>query len=953
MLNFIFPPKPIKYRLIFTLTFIVCFVSSVYSQGDDCTDALDLCTITSPYSSTTTGKNNDFTIDFGSSSEDMIFYIDLPNGASITIGQTVNSYDSKHELRYGLPTGACPGATKIVSDDDPDIQNHSWTNSTGVTQRVYWLQGGWSTSDGAFTLGWTVTGSPCTPPTCNDPSMQTAGNIGPTSVDLGWTENGTATIWDIELGLAGFGPTGAPTASGVTNNPHTYTGLSPSTSYDYYVRADCGSLQSNWIGPFNFTTTACNVQNPSLLTATNVFSISADLGWTENGNSSVWDIELGAVGFSPTGTPTANNVTTNPYTYTGLSPSTSYDYYVRADCGGANSGWIGPFNFTTSSFPTNYTSEITSGWARDVVQGLDGNYVYAGSANSDILVAKTTQGGNIIWKKTYGGASTDKAYNIVNSGDGGYVILSETQSTTLNVSGISGDYDLLITKLDANGVHVWSRAIGRSGSSNDDRGVYDADLIRNTDGTYAVIANSYDSGDDMAFIHLSSTGIVLAAKALNTQNAYGYALAKASGTNTGWVTAGHIKVSGNDEFFVVKLKQDYTEDWSMRWGDNTSSGEEIFAIVENSADDYTVFGRTSAEGATPTNMYAMRFTKAGAGAYTVVWEKAYGTASSSYIKDAVVAADGNYIVTGYCSDGGAYVNTYLMRIDAATGAIIWQTDKPDDGSGNRQGEGVFIESSGCYLVAGLGGFDMLKFAPDGTICDGVPGSATTTDLGTTIANVDLTEAWVRDVFAVANASKTLSITNPDFGTFLTSCNLVLPVKLISFDVTCDNNRALCEWVTSTEINNDYFTIERSIDGTNFEEIGTVLGYGNSNTERYYRFVDDFPLSEVAYYRLKQTDFDGKDEYFEIKASNCKSEEEFTLYPNPFNNYIELVFEGPSKLEYKIEIKNYLGQIVFTKVLPRLSTKVKLEIDSRIIKGVYFLQLFDNNGIKITKKIVKL
>jgi hypothetical protein len=100
--------------------------------------------------------------------------------------------------------------------------------------------------------------------TCPNPSALSAGSITTSQADLSWTENGTATQWDIELGTSGFSPTGTPTQSGVTN-PYTYTGLSASTDYEYYVRADCGGGDySSWVGPYSFTT-ACGAITPPWL----------------------------------------------------------------------------------------------------------------------------------------------------------------------------------------------------------------------------------------------------------------------------------------------------------------------------------------------------------------------------------------------------------------------------------------------------------------------------------------------------------------------------------------------------------------------------------------------------------------------------------------------------------------------------------------------------------------
>lgn len=90
-------------------------------------------------------------------------------------------------------------------------------------------------------------------PACAAPNALTAAPASNTA-DLSWNEVGTATLWDIEFGAAGFVPTGTPTTAGTTN-PHTETGLATLTDYDYYVRADCGSGSfSTWSGPYTFTT---------------------------------------------------------------------------------------------------------------------------------------------------------------------------------------------------------------------------------------------------------------------------------------------------------------------------------------------------------------------------------------------------------------------------------------------------------------------------------------------------------------------------------------------------------------------------------------------------------------------------------------------------------------------------------------------------------------------------
>jgi hypothetical protein len=127
---------------------------------------------------------------------------------------------------------------------------------------------------------------------CPTPSDLTATNVTTTTADLGWTENGSAALWNIEVGVDGFTPTGTPTASGVTN-PYIAMSLMPATDYQYYVQADCtGGELSLWAGPFGFTT-ACPIYTPDYDAD---MSDNAPNCWEEanSGDSTTGPMDLGA-----------------------------------------------------------------------------------------------------------------------------------------------------------------------------------------------------------------------------------------------------------------------------------------------------------------------------------------------------------------------------------------------------------------------------------------------------------------------------------------------------------------------------------------------------------------------------------------------------------------------------------------------------------------------------------
>ncbi len=151
---------------------------------------------------------------------------------------------------------------------------------------------------------------------------------------------------------------------------------------------------------------------------------------------------------------------------------------------------------------------------------------------------------------------------------------------------------------------------------------------------------------------------------------------------------------------------------------------------------------------------------------------------------------------------------------------------------------------------------------------------------------------------------------------------ILPIELLSFSGKNKGTTNLLEWKTATEINNDYFTIERSQDGEHFESIGIADGAGNSTTEQNYFFEDSHIsyLTSHIYYRLKQTDFNGDYTYSNIISLTNQqlithNLSLITLYPNPSNGKFTLQMDDLNGMIEEsnhltiIEIYNTLGEKV--------------------------------------------
>ena len=140
--------------------------------------------------------------------------------------------------------------------------------------------------------------------------------------------------------------------------------------------------------------------------------------------------------------------------------------------------------------------------------------------------------------------------------------------------------------------------------------------------------------------------------------------------------------------------------------------------------------------------------------------------------------------------------------------------------------------------------------------------------------------------------------------------IVLPVELLDFDAECANGLVKIIWTTASEFNNDYFTVEHSKDAVNFQKVAIVKSAGNSNNPINYYLNDKSPFNGTAYYRLKQTDYDGNSKYSEIISVNCINEKggDIKVYPNPVYNELTIEIAGNSET-INFEIINALGIVV--------------------------------------------
>jgi hypothetical protein len=188
---------------------------------------------------------------------------------------------------------------------------------------------------------------------------------------------------------------------------------------------------------------------------------------------------------------------------------------------------------------------------------------------------------------------------------------------------------------------------------------------------------------------------------------------------------------------------------------------------------------------------------------------------------------------------------------------------------------------------------------------------------------------------LANNTLSLSgITSFSDWTASDGVNSSLPIELIDFTANVSDFGIELVWETASETNNDFFTIERSIDGITWETVSHIPGSGNSSFINEYAYTDTYFLSEIHYYRLKQTDYDGASSFSKI----------ISVYPHQIQNGISITY---SKIKQTISIVcsdeklcNSIKFIDFLNVNGQLiyKTNQKMLSSHAIAPGVYFVYI---------------
>ena len=315
----------------------------------------------------------------------------------------------------------------------------------------------------------------------------------------------------------------------------------------------------------------------------------------------------------------------------------------------------------------------------------------------------------------------------------------------------------------------------------------------------------------------------------------------------------------------------------------------------------------------------------------------------------------NYSFTIAPTVAGAIVCNYTATNPGTSGFNLY--DAPDS---------IFYISYGLWTCTPVNSLAGGTFSVD-IIATSLPGVSDYTKLHM-LRRTNAAAVWlVSGIHSAGTGSNSTPIvhrtgltSHGQYGISSGSAN-TLPIELLYFKASLKDDIVKLNWSTATEMNNDFFTIERSSDGIHFKKILTQPGAGNSTITLYYSDKDEHPMYGYNYYRLMQTDFDGNFTYSNIefinyttKPDNDKDIKILSIVPNPFEEEFKLSFAAASSMEVNFVLINSSGQVVAKNKMQAIEGNNNYDFSDNhnLEKGIYYLCIIFNDQ-KIIQKVLKI
>ncbi len=543
---------------------------------------------------------------------------------------------------------------------------------------------------------------------------------------------------------------------------------------------------------------------------------------------------------------------------------------------------------------------------------------YRGGANYDIYVQRISSAGYIQW--TSNGVAV-----VVSTGDQDWFTMVEDGSGGAIIAwpdGRSGTYDIYAQKINSSGVVQWtSNGVIICNATN-----IQTSPRMCSDGSGGAIITWLDyringinqdiyaqSINSSGTLQWTSNGVIIC-NATNDQYFSGSNLLNGNiitdGSGGAIITWWDYRSGTNTDIYAQRINSGGSVNWTGNGViiNNASNNQHSPQIVSDGSSGAIILFTNDVSG-TGYDIYAQRINSSGTVQWTANGIVVTSAASHQYTITAVSDGSGGAIAVWEDLRNGGTQDIYAQKINSS-GTSQWSSN------------GIVI----CNAT-------LDQYLPR-VISDGSGGAlfswedyrnGSHHDIYAQKVNSSGATQWTSNGVAVCNASTSqdhpVMISGSSNGAIMVwqdrrngavdiyaayiNSSGALPVKLIDFKAECINNKINLTWATVSEISNDYFTIERSEDYANFTEICRVPGNGNTSQISKYNFTDKQPLSKMAYYRLKQTDYNGQFEYFHANPVICNTSVHAIIFPNPsqgdFN--VQTTQKGVYKL-YNVILPNF-------------------------------------------------
>jgi hypothetical protein len=308
---------------------------------------------------------------------------------------------------------------------------------------------------------------------------------------------------------------------------------------------------------------------------------------------------------------------------------------------------------------------------------------------------------------------------------------------------------------------------------------------------------------------------------------------------------------------------------------------EAYTITVSGATPSTVYTWTVPPGATVT-------AGQGTNSILITFGGTNGTISVDVSNECATASQNLPVTTSSCTffaggsnDGFASNEGCIQSLSGGSALIAGPVVGPSQFC-------AFATESYTITVAGATAATTYSWSvPAGaTVTAGQGTNTILVTFGNTNGNVSVVAA---NTCSTTNASLAVALTsclfygggpNDGFSVTTSATNIPLPIELSSFTANARDGKVFLNWTTDSEINNDFFQVQRSQDGAEFESISRIAGAGTTALEKTYQAIDAAPYAGRSYYRLVQTDFDGTKTYSWIVAVELDLPDMLMLYPNP-------------------------------------------------------------------------